>query len=377
VKSLRTRLALWFGVSFLAVTAVFTFVTHWHLEDELRHKTWQKDYPDHPDWTLHGSFSESEVDDILEELIKASLIASIPLVALAAIIGYWLARKSLRPIASVNHQLQMKTPKNLGVPIELPEADAEFKDLLCQLNDLLKRLDVSFTEMNNYAAKVAHELRTPLAILRLKVEHAGHTVDPELAEELQSELHRLGHVVDQSLLIARAEHGRLSLRREPCDLQSIVADIVEDFQLLAREENRGLKFSGPTSAPIVADQSHLRQIIHNLLANALKHGQGDFLVNVRSAGTRQSLSIVNRVEWCSIDSEFALGLGLRVVKVLLRLDPEIHYRSRRANTYYGVRLSFPAAREGSDMPERIGTAWRTIPNGAAGTPAGEDENYFI
>jgi len=373
---LRTRLALWFGLSFLVVTAVFTLVIHWHLDDELRHKTWQKDYPDHPDWKLHGSYSEAEVDDILEELLRATLIASVPLVALAALIGFWLARKSLRPIASVNHQLQMKTPKNLGVPIELPEVDTEFRDLLGQLNDLLKRLDVSFTEMNNYAAKVAHELRTPLAILRLKVEHAGGTIDPELAEELQSELHRLGHVVDQSLLIARAEHGRLSLRRESCDLQSLVSDIVEDFQLLAREENRALRFSGPTSAPTVADQSHLRQIIHNLLANALKHGQGDFTVHVRSAGTRPSLTIVNRVEWCPVNAEFTLGLGLRVVKVLLRLDPGIHYQSRRGNMYYAVRLTFPAAsgRINLDPGNVSDTTVRKVPTELV---SAEDENYFI
>ena len=141
LKSLRLKLALWFGLSFLAVTCVFALVTYRQLEGELRHKTWQKDYPDHPDWTLHGSYSEAEVRDILEELLSASLIALVPLVLLVAVIGYWLARKSLEPISSVNRQLQTKTSKNLGVPIELPEADAEFRDLLRQLNDLLKRLD--------------------------------------------------------------------------------------------------------------------------------------------------------------------------------------------------------------------------------------------
>ena len=376
MKSLRTRLALWFGLSFLAVTAVFTSVTYWHLDDELRHKTWQKDYPDHPDWKLHGSYSEAEVREILEDLLRASLIASVPLVALTVLIGYWLARKSLRPIASVNHQLQTKTPKNLGVPIQLPEADVEFRDLLRQLNDLLKRLDVSFAEMNSYAAKVAHELRTPLAILRLKVEHADTSIAPELAEELQSELHRLAHVVDQSLLIARAEHGRLALQRHPSNLQSVASDIVEDFKLLAREEGRCLRFASPPGVFVMADQRHLRQITHNLLSNALKHGQGDFYVRVRSAGARPSLTIVNRVQWCPVNVEHTLGLGLRVVTVLLRLDPEIYFQCRRGNTYYAVRLTFPSATGPIEL-DSGSTTTETFPENSVEVVPVQDENYFI
>jgi len=375
MKSLRTRLALWFGLSFLAVTAVFTLVTYWHLEDELRHKTWQKDYPDHPDWKLHGSYSEAEVRDILEELLRASLIASVPLVLLAALIGYWLARKSLGPIASVNQQLEAKTPKNLSVPIQLPEADVEFRDLLRQLNDLLKRLDVSFAEMNSYAAKVAHELRTPLAILRLKVEHAGNSVAPELAEELQAELHRLGHVVDQSLLIARAEQGRLSPQRGPCDLQAVVSDIVEDFQLLAREQDRRLRFAGNSAGFVMADQVHLRQIIHTLLTNALKHGQGDFVVRVRAAPKRPSLTIINRVQWCPVNEEFTLGLGLRVVNVLLRLDPDIHFGRRRGNTYYAVRLSFPG--NCTIRPAATMTSQKSFIRDREQLQAAKDKDYFI
>ena len=184
MNSLRARLAVWFGLSFLVVTTAFMLFAYRLLEEELRHKNWQKDYPTHPDWKLHGSYSKAEVRDIMKELVTETMMGSVPLVALAALIGYWLARKSLRPIVSVNEQLQAKTPANLGERIELPEADTEFRDLLRHLNDLLARLHASFAEMNDYAAKVAHELRTPLAILRLKVEQSEGRVAPDLAEEL-------------------------------------------------------------------------------------------------------------------------------------------------------------------------------------------------
>lgn len=376
MKSLRLKLAVWFGLSLLAVTGVFALVTYRQLEGELRHKTWQKDYPEHPDWILHGSFSEAEVRDILQELLSVSLLALIPLVVLVAAIGYWLARKSLEPISSVNRQLQTKTSKNLGVPIELPEADVEFRDLLRQLNDLLKRLDASFNEMNTYAAKVAHELRTPLAILRLKVEQAGDNIAPELAEELHSELHRLAFVVDQSLLIARAEQGRLFAQRAPCDLQLIVSDIVEDFQLLAREEDRNLTFTGPPTAIVTADERHLRQMIYNLLNNTLKHGQGDFCVRIKAFRDRHSLTIVNRVHWCPIYGEHTLGLGLRVVNVLLRLDPELHFQSRYGNNYYAVRLTLPATSSTADAD--YNKTVKVVPSRNRSEPVQVgDEDYFI
>jgi len=372
MKSLRWRMTVWLGVSFLAVTAAFMFMSYRLLEEELRQKSWQKDYPEHPDWKLHGSFSEAEVRDITTELFQAILVGAAPLLLATALLGWWLARKSLLPISSVNQQLKAKTPANLGQPIKLPEADIEFRDLLVQLNDLLKRLNASFTEMNEYAAKVAHELRTPLSIMRLKVEQADGRIDPELAEELQGELHRLTHVVDQSLLIARAEQGRLCALRAPCDLAALVAEVVEDFALLAREENRRLLRDSPGHAWVTADARHLRQIIHNLLSNALKHGQGDFWVRVRNLRGRASLTILNRVEYCTLDLERNLGLGLRVVAVLMRLDPELRFQRRRGLTSHAVRVSCPSVP--APIPEAAPTVKQPTPSQFA---SDQDESFFI
>lgn len=341
MNSLRWRMTAWLVGSFLAVTATFLFMSYRLLEEELRQKSWQKDYPTHPDWKLHGSFSEAEVRDITGELFEAILLGGIPLLVGTGFLGWWLARKSLHPISSVNRQLEAKTSSNLAEPLRLPEVDAEFRDLLLHLNALLKRLSNSFTEMNDYAAKVAHELRTPLSIMRLKVEQAGERIDPELADELEGELHRLTHVVDQSLLLARAEQGRIQSLRAPCDLDALVAEVVEDFELLAREENRHLLRNAAGATWILADPRHVRQIVHNLLSNALRHGQGDFWVRVKRRERRAWVTIVNRVAFQPRDGERDLGLGLRVVAVLHRLDPEMKFGRRRGKTYHAVRLGFP------------------------------------
>ena len=69
MRSLRLRLAMWFALGFVILAAVFTVVSYRELESELRFKTWQKDYPDHPDWQIHGSYSEAEVRDLVKELV--------------------------------------------------------------------------------------------------------------------------------------------------------------------------------------------------------------------------------------------------------------------------------------------------------------------
>jgi len=343
MKSLRARLTLWFAASLVLVLAVFVIFTYRILDAELRNKSWRQNYPDHPDWKLHGSYSEEEIQDIMGELVETSLIYGLPLALAALLIGYWLARKSVRPIARVNEQLHSIHAPDLSQRVGLPEMDEEFRDLVHHINSLLARLEKSFNDMSEYAAKVAHELRTPLAILRLKVEQAGQQIQPELAEELQAELHQLSHVVDQSLLIAKAEQGRLVLQPQRFDLGRLVAEMAEDFSLLAQEEGRVVNLGYMPPAEVVADAKYIRQIVHSFFANALKHGQGEIRVSLRSSNASYRLTVTNRRRSSTSTPPETLGLGSRVVDTLLSLDPAIKCRRRHSLNCYAVQLAFAAA----------------------------------
>jgi signal transduction histidine kinase len=342
LKSLRWRLVAWFSISVVLILTAFTGFTYFYLRSELHNKNWQRDYPDHPDWKLHGSYSEAEVADIMEELVEMSLLYGIPLAVLAVIIGFMLANKSLRPIAHLNEQLQTIRAPDLSRRIELPEADAEFRGLVRHINESLARVERAYTDMSEYAAKVAHELRTPLAILRLKVEQAGERIAPELAEQVQAELHQLSHIVDQSLLIAKAEQGRLKQQLRTFDLAQLVNDVAEDFALLAQESDRVLRLAPMGTSPVQADPKHVRQILHNLLTNALKHGQGNIHIRLHPRRGRFGLLIANGMRSGTGAQAETLGLGLRVVETLLGLQPEIKCRRRCGRRDYLVRLSFPA-----------------------------------
>jgi len=346
MKSLRWRLACWFSGGVVLVMVVFVAFTYRYLDAELRQKHWQRDYPNHPDWTLHGSYSEGEIQDILDELIETSLLYGLPLCLLAILIGSALAHKSLKPITNLNRQLKGIRAPTLSERLSLSEPDQDFQTLVHHINALLARLEKSFGDMSDYAAIVAHELRTPLAILRLKVEQAGDRIPPDLAEELHSELHQLTHIVGQSLLIAKAEQGRLVTHASVFDLAIIVEESVGDFSLLAEEQGRSVSFRAPGSAPVRADISHVRQIIHNLLTNALKHGQGAIQVKLLRPDSRTVLTISNKVRRREMPAPDTFGLGLRVVQTLTDLQPDLQCRHRRTAGGYSTRLCLPTATAG-------------------------------
>lgn len=343
MKSLRVRLTLWFTVGFVALAGIFMFFTYRALDLELRRGTFQRERNINPNWILHGSYSEQEVEEIMRQLVQSSLIVSLPLVLVIIFLGYFIARQSLRPIESLNSQLQSIGPRTLGQKLELREADEQFVSLLGHLNDMLGRLELSFSEMSEYAAKVAHELRTPLTIIRHKVEQSQGRIDPELAEDLQEELLRLTHVVEQSLLIAKAEQGRLVWRIERFDLTAMLEELVADFQPLAAAHDRVVSLAAEPGCCVQSDPRYSKQILHALLTNALIHGRGDIQIRlVRRQGCAQCL-MFNLVRSSPTRSELTLGLGLRVVKALAGQQPSLKFRQHHGSRSHATALSFPLA----------------------------------
>ncbi len=352
MKSLRVRLTVWFALSFLAATAVFMGLTYSTLDQELRRKSYGAELTTRPNWIVRGSYTEEEIREIMSELVVAGLTFSLPLVLVSMLLGWWLARQSLSPISSLNAQLLTVSPRNLGRRVELPEADEQFRDLVRHLNDMLGRLQTSFNEMSEYAARVAHELRTPLTIIRLKVEQSDARIDPELAEEIQEELHRLTHVVDQSLLIAKADQGRLQWERTVLDLSALLDDLVRDFQLLAAEEARDLRLEQPGPCWVTLDPRYGKQILHALLTNTLVHGRGAIRIRLRVRGRQARLSVLNPVRKRPAATTHNLGLGLRVVRALVALPGHIQFRQHQGHKWHLSRLTLPLEPAPASVPSR-------------------------
>jgi signal transduction histidine kinase len=180
--------------------------------------------------------------------------------------------------------------------------------------------------------------------MRLQVETNAVKMDPGLAEELQEELARLSNYVETALTIARAEQGRLELKPEALGLEDFVSDVVEPFSRLADAERRRLLWSCPKEATAWTDRNALKQILFNVLNNALKHGREDILLRVRSRGSSVWFLIGNRSANEGLNNGkggSGLGIGLRLVRALAgQMDgTRIAFRTK---PHFWVRLRVPS-----------------------------------
>jgi signal transduction histidine kinase len=337
----RLRLAAWFGVSLAVLTAILMTVAHWHLDNELRHDKWDRSHPKYPNWSIHGSFTDAEVQDILGELMKVWLWVGLPIVGLALGIGFLLARRSIRPINAINRELTLLEAKSLHKGIAVPENDPVLSDLVRHINRLLERVGDAYQNLDEFASKVAHEIRTPLTLLRMKIERSAADLPPGFSEELQDEVARVTRLVEQSLLAAKAESGRVTADLQEVNVSLMLEDLFEGYDLLARERHVDFDWSVADGLGVFTDAGFLRQILHNLLSNAVRYARRRIRVRARSADGAVIVTMANDFDRDAMASS-GTGLGLRLVRGLAS-TLNIGFRQRATGAIFTTRLRLPGA----------------------------------
>ena len=212
------------------------------------------------------------------ELVGTMLVIA-PLLLLISIGGaYVIAGRALRPIDGIINEVQAITDGR-SLHRRLPSASAgdELERLTTTLNEMMERLERSFTALRRFTADASHELKTPLTVLRSGVERAVRARDVprdtlETLEEVLQEINRMTELVDTLLTLARVDEGRVPLHREPVNLGEIVEETRETGELLAEPAGLTLDVQVPRE-PIVApvDRTRIRQLLLNLLTNAVKY----------------------------------------------------------------------------------------------------------
>jgi signal transduction histidine kinase len=309
--SYRLRIAAWVVLSASLIILAMAVAGYMQMEEELREGRNDPDHPRNPGWTLHNSVSEAEIEEILGEMTRAWLWTAIPLISLSLGAGLLLARRSLLPVREINRQLATMRPDALQGDIAITEADPAIAGLASHLNVLLDRAGNAYREMAEFSSRVAHELRTPLMLLRLRLENAPPGMPPAFQEELQDELARLSRFVERSLLAVKAEQGTLQPVEDACDLGGIVRDVADSYQLLVAERGLEMTVDSDAGVEIVSDADLLRQALHGLMENAVRYAASQLRVTCRG-GAKPALEIDND---CNPDTiaPGGLGLGLRLV----------------------------------------------------------------
>ncbi|HXF96724.1 MAG TPA: HAMP domain-containing sensor histidine kinase, partial [Gemmatimonadales bacterium] len=199
-------------------------------------------------------------------------------------------RRALEPVDQIITEVREITDgKSLHRRLAVPMVKDEIGRLAETLNGMLARLERSFAALRRFTADASHELKTPLTVLRAGVERMiTHPQAPAeslpVLEESLAEINRMTELVDSLLTLARADEGRAELHREAVDLRAIVDEARETGELLAERGGVTMEVSMP-SEPVVldVDPSRIRQLILNLVENAVKYTPSGGTVRVELA----------------------------------------------------------------------------------------------
>ena len=216
------------------------------------------------------------VDDTIDILNDTVLITLIVVLLLGIGLAYAMAKRMVRPVLSIRQAVGQIKLENLDWRIELVHADSEAQSLVETLNSLFERLEKSYNEINNFSSNVAHELHTPLTILRGNIEVAL-TRDREkedyiqiLSELLEETLHII-HIVDSLLLLSRGDTSSVSILRTPIDLAQFCEDQSSDWEAVCSLKNQPLALNIKGAYTIAGDQNLLSRLFLNLVSNASKY----------------------------------------------------------------------------------------------------------
>ena len=224
---------------------------------------------------------------MLEEL-RNILLISVPLVLFfAGFGGYFLARKTLAPVAAMSATAANIGATNLNARLPVKNEKDELGGLATVFNSLLERLENSFENQRRFMADASHELRTPLAIVRGESEVAlskEHRPPEELRESLaivHDESRRLTKIVEDLFTLARADSGQFKARMTEVYLDELLADCLRKVRVLAEKRGISLDLAALEEMPMRGDEGLLRRLLMNLLDNAIKYNREGGRVAVR------------------------------------------------------------------------------------------------
>ena len=218
------------------------------------------------------------------------LAAAVPVaLLLAAAGGYWLSRRALAPVDRITATARVIGAQSLAQRLDVAPTDDELARLSQTLNEMIARLETAFQKITRFTADASHELRTPLAVMRTTAEvalraPAGGEQRAAL-EQIVAEIERTSQLVENLLLIAKADSGAAELSKRPIDLVDAVREACTEAEVLARVKGLELTTQLPANGISVhGDRDALRRLFLILLDNAVKYtpAGGSLTVAVRA-----------------------------------------------------------------------------------------------
>jgi signal transduction histidine kinase len=264
--------------------------------------------------------------------------------AIAALGGYFLAMRSLAPVAQMTEAASRIEAENLSDRIAVGNPSDELGRLATVLNALLERLDRSFQQQKQLLADTSHELRTPVTIIRSEAEVTlSRQRDPEeyrkALEVIRSESAHLTSLIEGVLLIARAEAQQDAIATEPVQLEKVIDETVQALQRVAERRQIELTCATDGPMPMRGSAELLRRMLLNLLDNSMKFTNAGGRVRVESHrnGSNYIITVTDTGQGIPIDVQD------KVFDRFFRADA-VRGRAGNRDTASGAGLGLPIAR---------------------------------
>ncbi|WP_417228135.1 ATP-binding protein [Amphritea sp.] len=275
----------------------------------------------------------------LKSTLREALVVVIPFSFLLSLLGSWLiASHTLRPINRLHRSMDRVTEKDLSHRLPEHKEDKEFQRLIEAYNTMLDRLEDSFQQISRFTADAAHELKTPLTVLRGKLEQAV-LAENSSQLDLNAILDEVGHlsaITRKLLLLSQADSGSMALHLEPINMTDLLDELTADMELLSEalvlhcSIDRGLITKG--------DSVLLTQLLNNLLVNVMHYSlpEKGVMINASENGSTIEVVISNaclplseqvrsqlferfyRGESAQIQGASGSGLGLSLAREIAR-----------------------------------------------------------
>ncbi|CAM5301819.1 hypothetical protein SAVIM338S_00456 [Streptomyces avidinii] len=271
-------------------------------------------------------------DTALRQMVLWSAVGLLVMALLAGLLGWWLAGRALRPVASMTEAARRISEQNLHQRLALTGPDDELHRLADTFDTMLDRLERSFESQRRFVSNASHELKTPLAVQRTTLQVGLADPLPEgltdVREDLLTANREAEELINALLLLARSDRGLE--KTEPVDVTATARLLTAELSPLAAEAGVRLDTDAATSLVVPGDPVLLRHLLTNLIGNAIRynHPRGRVLVHLDAS----TLTVTNTGPRIPADRIPGLFEPFR------RLDQD-----RTATTGHGLGLSIAAS----------------------------------
>lgn len=229
------------------------------------------------------------LENIQSSLLQVGLIAALA----SALLAWWLARRVARPITAVSNAAQELAQGDLSARAPVLSGEREVTELALSFNEMAQSLQDLDRERQQAVADIAHELRTPLAIMQARLDALEDGVYPLNTEQivlLSTQTQLLTRLVGDLRTLTLADAGRLSLNLQDIELGAVAQQVAKGLE--DRASQQGVKLSiRAEHSPLHADPDRVRQVVANLIENALRHARKQIRLEVQTSGQTVRLHV--------------------------------------------------------------------------------------